>query len=290
MRYKKVIFISLTGILFLAFGISAYKMYLSSQPLSENSIVSNSQTEAPESFPVFDRDNSQAKGVILTFKHWPLNQKEKELVLKKLSATDLKKESEYPRFKSWVFEWPDWRKGLEAERVCQAVSDLPFLDYCEPDYLLGPANKPLQDLSPPNQPTPPDKPPVSIRRGDLKTCFIVPVERDLDEGALSDYWAQEMIGADLLKEELKKVPPPAKKHFIAVFDVPRRRGDIEHDIGVKNLISDEGNHSVLPEIGEKIKIHQTGHSSRYLKLSDHFLDTVQKQCRVVQRQKEETPY
>ena len=60
---------------------------------------------------------------------------------------------------------------------------------------------------------------------------------------MSDYWGQERIGADLLKEELQKVPP-IQKHLVAVFDNPQ---DI-HDIKVKNLISNKGKHSVLPEM------------------------------------------
>ena len=37
-------------------------------------------------------------------------------------------------------------------------------------------------------------------------------------GALPDYWAQEMIGADLLKKENESAPPPKKKPFVQLFD------------------------------------------------------------------------
>ena len=70
-------------------------------------------------------------------------------------------------------------------------------------------------------------------------------------GELSDYWAQERVGTDLLKQELEKAPP-VKKHLVAVFDTPRQN---RHDISVKNLISDKGRHSVLPEIDKFTSIH-----------------------------------
>ena len=69
----------------------------------------------------------------------------------------------------------------------------------------------------------------------------------LNEGKLSDYWAQELIGSDLLREELEKTPTPDIENWIAVFDTKHR----EHNTAVKNLISDEGLHAVLPKLGER---------------------------------------
>ena len=51
----------------------------------------------------------------------------------------------------------------------------------------------------------------------------------------------------MLREELEKTPPPDIENWISVFDVK----EDEHNIGVKNLISDEALHSVLPELGER---------------------------------------
>ena len=71
------------------------------------------------------------------------------------------------------------------------------------------------------------------------------------DSKLSDYWAQELIGSDLLKEELKNTPPFKRSNWIVVFDAQT----IDHNIHVKNLISDEGSHSVLPELeGKKLFI------------------------------------
>ena len=287
MRYKKIVFISLTGILFLAFGIPVYKKYTSSQILPENAVVPNSQTETPDAFPVFDKDNPQAEGVILAFKHWPLSQEETELVFKELTERGLKKKSESSRSKMLIFKWPDWRKGLEAKKVCEAVSKISFLEYCEPNYLLGPMNDLSQTLSPKSTPPNDNEQPVS--KGNLRACNIISAKFELKrrcgirrsrggckgEPTLSDYWSQEMIGADLLREELEKAPTLYKKYFVSVFDTPKQG---RHDLKVKNLISDEGLQAVLPELKEKISISYVRTVDAYRDLKDRLLDEVEKQC------------
>ena len=49
------------------------------------------------------------------------------------------KTEEIPRFKIWLFEWVEWRKAATAQKVCRRLRDLSFVEYCEPDSLLGPA-------------------------------------------------------------------------------------------------------------------------------------------------------
>ena len=88
---------------------------------------------------------------------------------------------------------------------------------------------------------------VSQKALDIKTCDIVSGKWRLMKGKLSDYWAQELIGSDLLREELEKIPPPDIENWIAVFDSKRW----DHNIRVKNLISDEALHAVLPELGKR---------------------------------------
>ena len=53
---------------------------------------------------------------------------------------------------------------------------------------------------------------------------------------MSDYWAKELIGADLLREDLENTAGPDKDNFISMFDLP----ESEHDARVKHLISDDG--------------------------------------------------
>ena len=88
--------------------------------------------------PVFDWENPQASGIILSFHHWP-DEEETAAILQKTTATGLNKMREIERFKAWVFEWPELREGREAQEVCDSLPGLASLEYCEPDYLLGPA-------------------------------------------------------------------------------------------------------------------------------------------------------
>ena len=69
----------------------------------------------------------------------------------------------------------------------------------------------------------------------------------------------------LLREELKNIPPPKKENWIAIFDVY----DENHNIHVKNLISDEGFHAVLPELKNKtIPFFHTRFSGDYINKAD----------------------
>ena len=78
---------------------------------------------------------------------------------------------------------------------------------------------------------------------------MISAKQNLIGGKLSDYWAQELTGSDLLREELlKKTAPPDIENWIAVFDT---RVSSNHNIYVRNLISDEGAHAVLPELTDR---------------------------------------
>ena len=94
----------------------------------------------------------------------------------------------------------------------------------------------------------------------IRNCHIVSSSMNFKDGQLSDYWAQEIIGSDLLKEELKKKSNPYQENEIAVFDAHYIFDSLpdyiegmhrQHAVLVKNLISSEGNHSILPEMERK---------------------------------------
>ena len=102
----------------------------------------------------------------------------------------------------------------------------------------------LQDLSQNNETR-------LITQPDIRPCEIAPSEYELMEGRLSDYWAQELIGADLLKKELEAIPPPETPLLIAVMDDGVRS---EHGYKVKNLISHQKPISVLPDLGSQIRL------------------------------------
>ena len=91
----------------------------------------------------------------------------------------------------------------------------------------------------------------------IRTCNILACKeksegeksscKHLDGGRLSDYWAQELIGVDLLREELKNISPPKRENWISVFDTQKEN----HSTYVRNLISDEGSHAVLPKLEDE---------------------------------------
>ena len=264
-------------IIFILFVVSfTYGIKAENLPPSSNSALDIS-ADQPQSVPKFDHNNPQAKGVILSFQRWP-NEQERKLLIKKIQAMGLKKTKEIELFKSWVLEWPGWKKGKEAVEVCNSLSNLSFLEYCEPEYLLGPAvgkrrKTPRKKKAPKAGVvvTPKDNSLnneaqfPSNRSGDVKSCKIFSSNLGLSEGRLSDYWAQEMIGSDLLKKELEKLPPVGK-HLVSVLDDTSERHN-RHDVGVKNLISDEGKNAVLPELGDKINTRDVSRPSSYLENS-----------------------
>ena len=132
--------------------------------------------------------------------------------------------------------------------------------------------------------TPPSEPPSE---SNLKTCNIISHKLNRyhvfsytqkKKAPLSDYWAQEMIGADLLKKEMQDLPP-IKKHFIQLFDVNIPKGPAGHDHVVQNLIADDGKHSVLPKLGENsIGINHTHTTGDMVKYSDEMLSKAEKKC------------
>ena len=112
----------------------------------------------------------------------------------------------------------------------------------------------------------------------VRTCGIVSDSQELitmeeEKATLSDFWAQEMIGADLLREEIKKNSPLKRKSFIAVLDSEKPIFENEkenpdykpHAPFVKNLISHEGPQAVLPELNqEQLLFVQADKSSDYV--------------------------
>ena len=94
--------------------------------------------ELPEPLPEFDPDNPQAIGIILGFHRRP-DEDERRIIMEKTAEAGLTKTEEIPRLKIWLFQWGKWRKAAEAEKVCRSLVSLSFVEYCEPDSLLGPA-------------------------------------------------------------------------------------------------------------------------------------------------------
>ena len=116
----------------------------------------------------------------------------------------------------------------------------------------------------------------------VRTCGVLPSNFNLGKekiesgrGTLPDYWAQKMVGADLLKKEIESAPPIEKKPFVQLFD-SNRQG--RHDEFVKNIISGNGKNSVLPELRDGIRTFETNYLSDYSKHTERLLDEVDKVC------------
>ena len=204
-------------------------------------------------------EEQQARGLVLRFHRWPTLKEQEELV-RILEASGLKRTKNIKSFNAQLFGWEEGvlKPSSLGEEACLKLKNLSYMRRCSPDIQLSVnsfkrmthkkteagfnpecencKNQEFESLTA-----------VSQKSVDIKTCNIVSSKLGLMEGKLSDYWAQELIGSDLLREELEKTPPPDIENWISVFD---SKAD-GHNIGVKNLISDEALHSVLPELGER---------------------------------------
>lgn len=101
-----------------------------------------------------------------------------------------------------------------------------------------------------------------------ESCNFISSQYKVKDGELSDYWAQELIGSDLLRKELKKAPAPEKRNYLSIFDT----GKNSHDVAVKNLISGEELHSVLPEMKDQISIFDVTNFGDDLVVAEYLLE------------------
>ena len=252
--------------------------------------------------PLSDRkkeEELEARGIIIKFHRWPNAKLQKEII-KKLKSKGLKKTKTIKRFKIWMFDWEDIAKNSstlklrsveEALSACKTLPKLSILKYCESNTKVYPASTNDSDTQTEANAGCMDK--ECLRSTDSQelsvlseminennptqeTCELIPSKHKLMNSTLSDYWAQELIGSDLLREELEKVPAPEKKNYIAVFDSRQgnhAQNDLDsHSIKVKNLISDEGMHAVLPELKNQISIFDIQFNGGYQKIADSLLE------------------
>ena len=215
--------------------------------------------------------NLQAIGVILSFHKYP-SQTEKNKISQTLAREGLNLTRQFKSFKSLVFVWSKLKSQRKAQNICKSLSHLKNLKYCEPDTLLSPNNTYVSE-------TEADSPACTVDCNDQQnsftnilfeflrnftseeSCELLPVQHQLKDGKLTDYWAQEMVGADLLREEIEKAKPlPEDKFLIAVFDTPKQY----HNIHVQNIISHKGPQAVLPPLSSPHLQHFTvGNPSQY---------------------------
>ena len=87
-------------------------------------------------------------------------------------------------------------------------------------------------------------------------CFVyIPKDKSPNEKKrLSFYWAQELIGADLLREEMdQELKEQSKSHpnLIAIIDGNNNKKFLGHGDVVHNLISHTERQAVLPQLNKK---------------------------------------
>ena len=269
----------------LCYGIFLLMVCFSSSSLATLKIKQNRKPVQAK------QEESKARGVILRFYRWPSLKQQREIE-RILTGRGLKKTKDIKSFKAQLFEWTQGelklstsanktviqtklKPSVEAEKACLKLKDLSYVRRCSPDTLLslnsfkdtsrfliakskpGKKSKTEADFAFECE-TCKNQGIQSIEEtvkevASTKTCDLIPNKQNLMGGKLSDYWAQELIGSDLVREELEKTDPPDIENWIAVFDSKAR----DHNIHVKNLISDEGRHAVLPKIREKISFLET---------------------------------
>ena len=243
---------------------------IKNQSAIDQLIIKNPVSE--KNVPEFDKDNPQSNGIFLIFKHYPLSEKQKSLILQITNKEQLKLENQFFRLKAWAFLWDKWYPVIKAKRVCEKFKSISFVEHCQINQVLEPA---LED-NPKNIGIAP-KPNVGKfkpLKTNIRNCGIVSANHNLKFGSLSDYWAQRAIGADLSKEELLFLPPP-KKTLVAVFDTPWK----DHDSGSRNIISGNGKQAVMPDLGGMLPTYNVGTSYRLANTAQHLLNTADAKCR-----------
>ena len=224
----------------------------------------------------------KSTGIILAFHKFPSEQEQTQ-ISEVLNQDDLTLSKKFKGFKTLVFSWPKLKTKNKAQKICRKLSKLKNLKYCESDTLLQPNgsdNSKTQASSPSAHCTKncgDYQTSISALHNTLKNtlpkeaCELFPAKNKLKDGTLTDYWAQEMTGADLLREELEQTDPlPEDKFLVAVIDGPL----FNHHVHVQNIISHEGQQAVLPALSSsqiQSVLSQSPSASGYLTMVVMFL-------------------
>ena len=232
---------------FLTSSLSQLKPSGKSKRSSAAPPSSKRPTRTPSSDSTSKDSEPQVQGLILKFHSWPPNKEEAELILQEAERAGLKKTQELDFEKVWIFKWinDELTDVMHAHIVCTNLPKTPSLEYCRPNFLpklrgIGikkkTSDEPLDEhyFHRPR-----------VRQITKDNCGIIcegiddcPSKAEFSNN-LHPYWAQRAIGADLLKEELRK-QEPEKAYIVDVVDF----GD--HGLLVYNLISGSGMEAVLP--------------------------------------------
>ena len=245
----------------------------SKKPIESHSV--KKPRRSPGSDPGFDHGGSQTKGIILKFDDWP-NEKERALILQEAKKAGLKKTKDLAFLKVWVFEWTDneLKDVIYTHFICAEFPKMPSLEYCRPNILSKPRIG-IERIEPAVK-REESHFHISKTQGKINEDNCNIICKDLDDcpyksqnEKLHPYWAQRMIGTDLLKEKLKK--QPEKDYIVAVFD----HFDSEHGPLVQNLISGQGGWAVLPR---RNKLTASYDSSLLYEYTENIFEAIEEKC------------
>ena len=165
-------------------------------------------------------DLIKVNGVFLIFEEWP-NEEDERLIVENLKENGLTERSRGEMFyKSWAFEWKNLGSKSSALKICENLLKTFSIKSCSPDDLVTPQ---------------------ALDHG-LVTCGYL--ERGSNQ-ELSKYWGQEMVGADLIRKELRNLGDPpdnliAVQDYFGFFDT--------HGDEVRSVISSNTKTGVLPKV------------------------------------------
>ena len=219
---------------------------------------------------------SKARGVILRL-HLSANNKRRQLLIQKLIKEGLTKDTEIERFNLQIYQWKKEQTFSRAFRLCKELLEssafAAVVQHCEPDFSFIPTN---------SYPHYQEVPQTWRTDKNIRTCEIVKDDLNVWRESLSDYWAQEMIGADLARKKLEKKRSqlPEDKVLVGVMDFFRKNNKRDHGYAVTNLISSEfpGKHAVLPNIRKHILDQDMKWFSGFVKHTDKMLKKVDQKC------------
>ena len=195
-----------------------------SQPLYE-------KTHKKELISFLKAFDLQTEGLILVFHQLP-SEKEKQFILSKTKKEGLVKTKELPLSKTWLFQWVKNKKQsvVKTDMICKEFSKISSIKHCQPDLLLAPQNNESRSS------------PAVFQEN--SGCNLIQGPANKNKKIAGLFWGQNMVGADLLKQELEKIQ--SKKSLAVTFHEPLNQwGGKSHFSHTSNML--RGKAGVLPE-------------------------------------------
>ena len=212
-------------------------------------------------------------GIIIKTKKSPTNEQITKLK-QAIETSDLKFSKKISRFNLLIFNYKVKKGDLsEVEHLCNQVTLYSFVSRCEADWRSVPNQSKETEGNicvncAPQKPIQPEaiRPITDV----INKCDLLkenPAVESFD-GKLTDYWAQEYIGADLLRELLILLKIKLPDNFLAVFD----SAAADHYSFVRSLISDNKDSGILPYRSDEVTMYPISSESSYADLASKLIN------------------